>query len=177
MLGFYSHFKTGDIYEVIAVGQSANNADGIEPITNVVYRSVKKRRVYTRDIKEFTVILASGEPRFQLLNSLASQQQLLAATLRLCRFEYLQMARENPLFGSHGGCKTFVYMVGDKISFARSLRIVNTEVANKLIAWLNTWTLEPSNGSERYKFASDEYKMVVLELKSGVVPQGEFHGG
>lgn len=166
MLGFYKHFKRGDVYEVLHL---ADDTNGGGPM--VVYRNVKTREVYTRSLGDFIATMPNGVKRFELINALDSPLHLFVETLRRSRLDYLQMSRENPMFVSHGGNKTFTYVLGDKISFARAVRIINTQTANVLIGWLNRWQCGCVSGYEKYTFATDEYKKLV-----GVIKQAVFEG-
>lgn len=123
-LGYYKHNKSGKNYE--AVG----NTNDMMEVPYVVYKDNK--RTFVRWQREFL-------QKFELISPFDSQLNLFVATLRLCRLDYQRYSADNPLFLSHGGNKTFKYVVGDKIAFARSVRIVDTKTANVLIGWVNKW--------------------------------------
>lgn len=168
-LGFYKHWKSGHIYEVTNIATNANNGADLEPV--IVYRNVKTRCVYTRGLTEFEELVQRGgdSPRFELVSALDSPLQLFVETLRLNRFEYLKMGMENPLFYSHGGHSSLKYILGDKIGFARMLRVINTDTANKLIKWLNYWKQGTDTGHEKLMLYSDDnYKKLVGILKSAI---------
>lgn len=156
-LGFWVNNKHQNVYEVTGVGLEANNFGHNEYV--VIYRNVKTRKVYTRYIEEF-------QEKFTFQNELDTPLQLLVTTLKQCRIEYLKMARENPLFGSQGGNKSFKYVVGDKIGFAHSIRLINTKSANILIGWLNGWTLEPNTSHEQMMLTTSEELAERLRRKS-----------
>lgn len=154
-LGFYKHFKTGDIYEVLHVAKECNNMPNDYSGLNVVYRNVKTRSVYTRDMEEFVEALGVGKDgpvqRFQLTSKLDTPIQLFATTLRMCRLEYLRLAQQNPVFIQNRANQSFIYMVGDKIAFAQAIRLINTKTANILMQWVKEWKGTPTTGNERVR--------------------------
>lgn len=154
------------MYEVLDTAVNANNGADLEPV--VIYRNVQTRKIFVRGLEEFLDVLPSGAPRFEFAAKLDSQLQLLVETLRINRMDYLRAARENPLFVSHGGNKTHLYVLGDKIAFARSVRIINTTTANNLIKWLNTWTDAPNTGHEKLAFSTDQYVELVVRIRKEV---------
>jgi hypothetical protein len=155
-LGFYRHFKTQDAYEVIEIAENCNNYPDEYCGLVVVYRNVKTRKVYSRDMLEFVELLGQDVPRFKLDTVLDTPLQLLITTIRMCRLEYLRMCLANPLFVQNRANQSFLYMLGDKIAFAQATRIISTKHANNLIQWLNTWSDRPTTSNEKQRIFGDK---------------------
>lgn len=157
MLGRYEHFKGGE-YEVIAVGTSADNHtdNGYQDDTMIIYRD-KKGRVFTRHTEEF-LDFEHDVVRFNLIEKLDSQLHLFIETLRMSRLEYLRMARDDARFGQ-GPDKRFRFLLGDKIAFACSIRVIDKKVAGRLFDWLNKWTLFGVTGWEKYRLNNEWLKV------------------
>jgi len=154
--GFYEHWKSKDIYEVLFTTKDCTNCpDCGNSGVNVVYRNVKTRKMYTRDAAEFMEKL-EHIPRFKLVNELDTPLALFVETLRMNRIEYLRMCMENPLFVQNRANQPFKYMLGDKISFASCIRLVNTKTANNLLTWLNSWAPEPTTSYEKKRLRGQD---------------------
>lgn len=154
--GFYEHWKTKEIYEVLMVTKDCTNCPDCGNCgVNVVYRNVKTRQLFTRDAAEFKEIL-DYVPRFKLITELGTPLQLFVTTLRMNRLEYLRMCQENPLFVKNRANQPFKYMLGDKISFANAIRLVNTKTANILLSWLNAWSDVPTTSNEKHCFIKQD---------------------
>lgn len=159
--GFYIHKKKNEIYEVLFVARNAEQ--DVLPMYDIVYMNVKTRKKYTRSEKDFTRMVTIEDycgPRFVLQNYLDTPIQLFSTTMRMARLEYLRMCQENPLFVQNRANQSFKYMLGDKIAFAQSIRLINTRTANTLIEWLNKWTSEPSTSNEKKRFLPENEELI-----------------
>lgn len=78
--------------------------------------------------------------RYVFIEELATQVQLFVATIRLNKIKYDQLSAENPLFKERGGSIQFKYVLGDKIHFAMTLRLIDERCAQKLLDWINNWS-------------------------------------
>ncbi len=148
-LGFYLHRKTDTIYEVIDV---VNDCTGASDKIFVIYKNPVTRRKFVRELEDFLKPMTYKDviaPRFVLQAELDQPYHLFLTTLKLSRIEYLKTCIENPLFVRNRGNLSFIYLVGDKISFARSIRLVSTKAANILWSWVQKWTDKPANSWER----------------------------
>jgi hypothetical protein len=162
-LGFWKHDKTGDIYEVIANALSADNITGeYSDEEMVVYRNVKTRQVFTRHTSEYI-------KKFTFQENLADPVKLFYETYRQNRLFYLEQARTNPMFLTHGGHLTHKYVIGDKVAFARSIRLISTEEANRIITEINGWSGEPVTFDERQHFDVEP----VVKYEIDAYPNGD----
>lgn len=134
-LGVYKHYK-GGLYEVIAIAENEN----ILGTWFVIYKSLKDGRIWQRGLNNFTENIGPTIPRFELQRAYGTQRQLFVQTLRENRLFWFKGLEQNPAMKVNGEGTYFKFTLGDKISFALSVRIIGKKEAEALIAWVNTWS-------------------------------------
>ncbi len=141
-LGLYRHYK-GDNVEVIAISREEKSPDQWW----VTYRHFGK--TWVRRYEDFVCPVPAirgseiiNVPRFEYLRAYGTQRQLFAQTLRENRIYWFKALEQTPYMKTNGEGVYFKFTLGDKISFALSLRIITKNEAEKLIAWVNTWLTE-----------------------------------
>jgi hypothetical protein len=134
VIGTYQHFK-GGFYDVICVARDEQFPD----LEKVVYRSQKNGKVWIRSVRNFDEYVKEGK-RFTLIKKLDTQRQLFAQTMRENRRYWWKAIEQNPAYAINGEGAYFKFILGDKISFALSVRIINRSEAQKLLDWVNKWS-------------------------------------
>ncbi len=155
--GLYRHYK-GDNVEVTEVSREERSPDQWW----VTYRHGKG--TWVRRYEDFVckVPVVRGEtdvlvPRFQYLRAYGTQRQLFAQTLRENRIFWFKGLEQNPAMKVNGEGVYFKFTLGDKISFALSIRVITQDEAKKLIAWLNTWSTEADRLLDRREKEWESY--------------------
>lgn len=136
-LGLYRHYK-GDNVEVVAVARVEKEPER----TVVVYKHGNK--TWVRRDNDFLARVKNVNgvevPRFEHLRAYGSQRQLFAQTMRENRIFWFKGLEQNPAMKVNGEGTYFKFCLGDKISFALSVRIISKNEAKVLIEWVRKWS-------------------------------------
>lgn len=133
-LGKYQHYK-GNVYEVTGCSDFCT---GVVFIPLVHYRSPDHVMSWTRTEKDF-LTLVDGVPRFKLIEPLNNADELLIETIKLNKQIWDQCKESDPAWMVNGSGKALLYLVGDKISFALSVRLITRERAEELLNMVKEW--------------------------------------
>jgi len=93
---------------------------------------------WTRTEKDF-LTLVDGVPRFKLIEPLNNADELLIETIKLNKQIWDQCKESDPAWMVNGSGKALLYLVGDKISFALSVRLITRERAEELLNMVKEW--------------------------------------
>lgn len=136
-LGIYRHWKNGHLYEVLGTSLYCSGKD---LFTIVYYKDVETNTCWSRSEDDFLATVHTGEPRFTLASPLDSPHALLIETIKQNKAIWDQCKADNPAWVSSGMGKSLKYVIGDKIAFALSIRIINRAEAGRLIKEINAWS-------------------------------------
>lgn len=110
----------------------------------VHYKSLEDQHCWSRTKEDFVENVADNSgtivPRFKLVEPLDSVEDLLVETVLLHKQIWDKCKEENPGFLSNGSGKSLQYLVGDKISFALSTRLITRAKAEELLKQVNDWS-------------------------------------
>jgi len=134
-LGKYRHWK-GKMYEVTGFSTLCTG----EKLVNLVhYKSLDDGLCWSRTVEDFTSTVENNQLRFLLMEPLDAPYDLLIETIKTCKKIWDQCVENDPGWLSNGNGGALKYVVGDKIAFAKSIRLIDKAKAEELLTEVNAW--------------------------------------
>lgn len=134
--GLYRHYKGKEVELVGCYPLEDNNTHKV-----CVYKHDGKtylRSLMADNCQGFTDS-ANDISRFHFVSKLDTPIQLFVETLRMNKTVFEQRCLDDIGYVRSGGGAMFKYILGDKVAFAKSIRLITEKTATRLLTWINRW--------------------------------------